>query len=110
MMRETALDVILATTLSWRGRELFAGEIYIGQVGRIVPEGWRDFLEYQIPADARDLRDLVDRHRAHHERHDAKPWRAYLMSSEDGEEVSFHATEAEARDALLTAARKAMED
>lgn len=41
-------------------------------------------------------------------KHDVKPWRMWLMTTEDGEELGYRATEQEAKDDLIDAALKAL--
>ena len=84
-----------AVTLSWRKaskqyHHLFAGNLYAGSVMRIVPEDWR--------TRANDIASGISKSLArHHERHEAKPWRAWFMSDEDGGEVGHFATLDEAK-------------
>ncbi len=78
----------ILVSLFWRpdgygnpGRALYARDLYLGHVTH-----WT----YPDPS------------------HRATPWRAWLMTDEEGEEVGWWATEQEAKDALVDAALKAL--
>lgn len=98
--------------MEWRGEHLFVGRIWIGEVRRIVPIGWRDWPMYREPpleGEPEHVTRNVAAMKKHHERHEAKPWRAWLSSDEDGSELGHYETEAEARCALEDVARKSMQ-
>ena len=65
------------------------GGIYAGNVHRLIPERWRD------------LKDVVSSERRRwYEKHDAKPWRAWIMTDDEGQEVGRYASERDAMAAL----------
>ncbi len=99
--------------LRWYQNELYVGRLYVGTVARIVPEGWRDFHIYKRLDDdevPEVIRQNTEAMRAHHEKHEAKPWRGWLMFNEDGEPVGYWATEEDAKREMLFLAENAMKE
>lgn len=96
--------------MRWDHGNLYIGRIWVGQVRRLVPGGWREWPMYRDPPTA-DTPDHVVRNRRHmkdyHEQHEAAPWRAWLSSDEDGSELGWYETESEARFALEAVAIEA---
>lgn len=78
---------------------LYLGKICVGHISRIVPEQFREWKHLQG-----DDPKAVQR-REWYEKRDAAPWRAWIMTSEDGDELSWHPTDDEARAALEVAVR-----
>jgi hypothetical protein len=88
----------ITTFLRWDGHDLYAGGIYVGCVMLVVPPNWREMSIYKD--EYAGGVDYVGRNitsaKIHHARHETKPWRGWLMTSEDGEEAGYWATIAEA--------------
>jgi hypothetical protein len=94
-----------AVTLAWQQAStqyfhLYAGKLYAGSVMRIVPENWREmgWFKAGVPDDASDFQkkshpSLIK----HHETNEAKPWRAWIMSDDEGEAIGTFATLDEAK-------------
>ena len=59
----------------------FVGRLYVGEVYRIIPEAWESMIG-TAPA------GRTDWHRANADR----PWRGWVMSDCDGDEVGRYAT------------------
>ena len=93
--------------LHWDGNDLYVGRVYIGAIMRMVPEGWRELDSYKLPPKV-DEPEFVkinrENARKSHERHDAKPWRGWIMTCEDGSDVGYWATESEARNHTMALA------
>lgn len=97
--------------LTWKNNELYAGRLYVGEVNRIVPEGWRAYkhLQEQNPD------KLAENNRASrvdfYTKNEAAPWRCWMMTEPDGEELDGRcAGEGEARVKLCQAVRDALAD
>lgn len=86
--------------MTWQDHDLYAGHLYIGSIMRVVPERWRELGTYKNepePGTPEYVRKNIEITRAHHVRHEAMPWRGWLMTDEDGSEVGYWATEEEAK-------------
>lgn len=86
---------ISCARLLWKGRELYIEGVYCGEVARIIRAEWRLTTPPSSP--------LYD----WYARNEALPWRAWLMTSADGDSVGTYATEDAAREALIEALPRA---
>jgi len=97
--------------MRWDEENLFVGNIYIGCIMRVVPEKWREWDHYKKepgPEAEEYIRRNWVNYKAYYEKHEAAPWRCWLMLSEDGEEIGKRATKEEAMNSLEAAAKEAM--
>lgn len=88
--------------LEWRNNEygserraLYIGPLYVGEIMRPIPEKWREWDHLKDTENPK----AVER-AAYYAKREAKPWRGWIMSSCDGEEFGWYATEDEARGAV----------
>jgi hypothetical protein len=87
---------------NWRGRHLYIRNLYIGEVIRVVPKNWREMSIYKPPLPMEEsMRKNRESLIRHNEFREARPWRAWVMKTEDGEEHGFFATEDEAKAAVV---------
>jgi hypothetical protein len=98
--------------MNWKHSELFLGKLYLGCVMRIVPEGWREFSSYKKPYDGKEefIKSNIEKSRKYYEANEAAPWRGWIMSSEDGEEVGKYAFREDAMAALEHKANELMKE
>lgn len=102
--------------LEWKkdefGRErhaLYLGRIYVGSISRMVSPGWREWEHIKNPKPSPGGPERQAQHRKWLEDHDAKPWRVWFMSCEDGDEYGWYATDDEARQTLEARVRHEIE-
>lgn len=93
--------------LSWRAEDatrgdLYVGNIYVGSVNRMVPDGWREWPLFCDPPPEREahVAKNVANTRSWYEKKETKPWRAWIMKDEDGSEHGWFATRDEARQSM----------
>ena len=84
----------------WKGKQLYLGGLYAGEIMRVVPS--YDWRKSNAPSEG-DA-EHVERNKAgmlkFYESHEAKPWRAWFMDTDEGNSIGFYASENEARVAL----------
>lgn len=101
----------IVPSMRWKGNDLYLGLIYVGNVCRVVPENWRSFECFSSdpkPDTSGLSRANVANRMAYYTRQESKPWRIFLMTSEEGDTLGFEATEEDARAALETMVMKAV--
>lgn len=95
--------------LHWNEKILYVGGLYAGSLNRIVPEGWRnwDLYKYGPASDAPDyIKTNHINSRIYYEKRESAPWRAWISSEEDGNELGWFSTEELAKNALEEAVIK----
>jgi len=96
--------------MRWNGDSLYLGRVYVGSVMCLVPEKWREFEAYRaVGTEKSDLiRKNIENMRRYYIANEAKPWRVWLMTNDDGEEIMKCATKQDAMAALEAAAKEAI--
>jgi hypothetical protein len=93
--------------------ELYFGRLYIGCVRRVVPAKWREWDCYKS-GPAKDspqyMKDNTASQKRYYEAREAKPWRGWLMTDEDGEEVGWWDTLDGAKASMEVAAMLAISE
>ena len=81
--------------INWKGEggpggtHCMVGKLYVGSVHRLFPENWKDIASTATPEQLR-----------WYKKNDARPWRAWIMTDDEGDALGMYATEREAMDAL----------
>ena len=81
--------------VTWDDNEAYVGKLYVAEVTRLVPEGWRDFAKQPSPT-------------TYYEANEAKPWRAWVYYDPDGRAIGKFPTAEEARAAVEAAVLSAI--
>jgi hypothetical protein len=98
---------IILMKLKWIHNDLYIGRIYAGSVMLIVPTGWRErYANLKTSETTQHIKDNIQSTTAYYEKHEQRPWRAWIMTDEDGTELGWFATQRQAGDALEEAVRK----
>lgn len=79
--------------------ECYFGRLYVGSVHRMIPENWESMVGVVPPERTKWYRSVSDR-----------PWRAWVMSDEDGSEAGRFASVDEGKRAVELAATELIGD
>jgi hypothetical protein len=97
-----------ASQLTWKGGALYAGQIYLGYVSRVVPIDWRNHLTSPCGDASLPSQRALHMNRDFFESHDATPWCGWLMTNDKERAAGYWASEAAAIVSLEALAETAL--